>query len=59
MIKYTGANYLNIPQTLIEKYQPVIGPVAAMVWINLLYLSKEQVSTPFVRFNCVANDYPF
>lgn len=44
MIKYTGANYLNIPQTLIEKYQPVIGPVAAMVWINLLYLSKEQVS---------------
>lgn len=42
MIKYSGEKHLAISEVLIKEYQPVIGPLAVMVWIDLLYFAKRE-----------------
>jgi len=44
MIKYSGLRQLALPVLLIENYQPVLGPLATMIWIDLLFLAKEGVN---------------
>lgn len=44
MIKYFGSRQLALPVLLIEDYQPVLGSLATMIWIDLLFLANEGVS---------------
>jgi DnaD/phage-associated family protein len=43
MLRFTGEKYLAVPALLIEKYQPVVGPLATIIWIDLYLLAKENV----------------
>lgn len=44
MIRFTGEKHLALPTLLIREYQPIIGPLATMIWIDLLFLLEEGVS---------------
>lgn len=44
MIRYLGEKHLVLPALLIENYQSVIGPMATMIWIDLLYLLEAEAT---------------